>query len=315
VIEPTFSNMMTQTPVQPMFSVENFASDNMAMHFYTGLESYAKFLFVLNTLGPAVYCLRYIYFQIDSVSVENQLFMSLMKLRRYTTNFELSRFFSLSEASVKNIVYTWILFMSRQWREANIWPPGNLVRYFAPTDFKAKFPTTRIIVDGTECPIKQPKAPRAQQATFSSYKNRNTVKILVGSTPGGLVNFVSDAYGGCTSDRQIVERSNIVVLCEPGDSVMADKGFNVQDLFARMDVTVNIPTFFKKRNRISGKIILRDRKVSSKRVHIERIIGLGKTYKILTNPLNSTETKLSSHITYCCFMLCNFRTCIVPKDA
>ena len=107
--------MMTQTPVLPMFSVGNFASDNMAMHFYTGLESYAKFVFVLNTLGPAVYCLRYIYFQIDSVSVENQLFMSLMKLRRYTTNFELSRCFSLSEASVKNIVYTWILFISRQW--------------------------------------------------------------------------------------------------------------------------------------------------------------------------------------------------------
>jgi hypothetical protein len=86
-------------------------------------------------------------------------------------------------------------------------------------------------------------------------------------------------------------------------------------LFARMNITVNIPTFFKKRNRISGKIISSDRKVSSKRVHIERIIGLGKTYKILTNSLKSTETKLSSHITYCCFMLCNFRTCIVPKDA
>jgi len=27
---------------------------------------------------------------------------------------------------------------------------------------------------------------------------------------------------------------------------MADKGFNVQDLFARMDVSVNIPTFKKK---------------------------------------------------------------------
>ena len=100
-----------------------------------------------------------------------------------------------------------------------------------------------------------------------------------------------------------MERSNIVQLCEPGNSVMADKGFNVQDLFARMDVTVNIPTFFKKRNIISGKIILRDRKVSSKHVHIERIIGLGRTYKILTNSLKSTEIKLSSHITYCCFML------------
>ena len=140
-------------------------------------------------------------------------------------------------------------------------------------------------------------------------------KIPVGSTPGGLVNVVSDAYGGWTSDRQIVEHSNIVQLCEPGNSEMADKGFNVQDLFARMDVTVTIPTFFKKRNIISGKIILRDRKVSSKHIHIERIIGLGRTYKILTNPLNSTETKLFSHIAYCCFMLCNFRTCIVPKDA
>jgi hypothetical protein len=190
-----------------------------------------------------------------------------------------------------------------------------LVRYFVPTDFKAKFPTTRIIVDGTECPIKQPKASRAHQATFSSYKSRNTVTILDRSTPGGLVNVVSDAYGGWTSDRQIVEHSNIVQLCEPGDSVMADKGFNVQDLFARMDVTVNLPTFFKKRNRISGKIILSNRKVSSKLVHIERIISLGKTYKLLINQLNSTETKLSSHISYCCFMLCNFRTCIVPKDA
>ena len=90
----------------------NIASDNMTVDFYSGLESYANFSFVLNTLGPATYCLRYIYFQIDSVSVENQLFMSLMKLRRYTTNFELSRFFSLSEASEKNIINTWILFLT-----------------------------------------------------------------------------------------------------------------------------------------------------------------------------------------------------------
>ena len=96
---------------------------------------------------------------------------------------------------------------------------------------------------------------------------------------------------------------------------MADNGFNMQDVFDRMDVTINIPTFFKKRNRISGTTLLRDRKVSSKRVHIERIVGLGKTYKIPTNPLNSTETKLSAHITFYCFMLCNFRTCIVPTDA
>ena len=74
------------------------------------------------------------------------------------------------------------------------WPQRDTVRYFAPTNFKAQFPTTRVIVDGTECPIQKPKQPVAQQATFSTYKNRNTMKVLVGCSPGGLVTFISPAY-------------------------------------------------------------------------------------------------------------------------
>jgi hypothetical protein len=56
--------------------------------------------------------------------------------------------------------------------------------------------------------------------------------VLVGTTPGGLVSFVSPAYGGSASDRQIVEATNLVKLCDPYDEVMADKGFNVDDMFA-----------------------------------------------------------------------------------
>ena len=96
---------------------------------------------------------------------------------------------------------------------------------------------------------------------------------------------------------------------------MADKGFNVQDIFAPMDVTVNIPTFFKKRNRMSGETVIKDRSIASKRVHVERIIGLGKTYKILCNPLNQTEITLSSDIIFVVYMLVNFRNCIVPRNA
>ncbi|ESO99638.1 hypothetical protein LOTGIDRAFT_98636, partial [Lottia gigantea] len=99
-----------------------------------------------------------------------------------------------------------------------------------------------------------------------------TAKVVVGATPGGLVSYVSDAYGGSTSDRQIVERSNLVALCDPGDSIMVYKGFNIQDLFTSKNVTVNIPTFFKNKNRLSGHTIMKDGKIASKRVHIERII-------------------------------------------
>jgi hypothetical protein len=304
-----------QTPKCPAYSIHNFENDEAAVHFYTGLETYMKFFFILNTLGPAAFCLKYVYHTVVNVSVPDQFFIVLIKLRRHTTNFELSRMFGIAESVVANIFVTWIIFMYKQWNELNIWPSKDLVKYFAPSSFKRHYPSTRVIIDATECPIKKPKNPTAQQATFSTYKNRNTVKVLVGATPGGLVSYISDSYGGSTSDRQIVERSSLMKMFNEKDSIMADKGFNVQDIFAPLDVHVNIPTFFKKKNRMSGETVMRDRKISSKRVHIERIIGLAKTYKILTEPMNATETKLSTKIIYVCFMLCNFRNNIVPSNA
>ena len=214
------------------FGIRKFRNDDAAVHFYTGLETFRNVLFVLDTLGPAAYHLRYIYHKVTKLSVLDQFFLVLIKLRRHTTNFELSRMFEVSEATVSNIFLTWILFMNSQWKELNLWPSQKLVRYFSPSGFKRNYPNTRIIIDGTECPMKKPKNPSAQQATFSTYKNRNTVKVLVGATPGGLVSYMSNAYGGSTSDRQIVERSGLPSLCDVNDSIMADKGFNVQDILA-----------------------------------------------------------------------------------
>jgi hypothetical protein len=266
-------------------------------------------------LGEAAYNLNYYYSQVQQLTIEDQIFLALVKLRRHKPNFEISKLFGVSEFTVTNVFVTWLNFMYYQWKELNIWPTRDLVRYHAPTDFKQKYPSTRALVDGTECPIKKPKNPLSQQQTFSFYKNKNTVKVLVSSTPGGMVSDVTDAYGGAASDRQIVERSQMPEMCDPKDSLMADKGFNVQDIFAPYDVTINIPTFFKKKNRMSGKTVMRDRKIASKRVHIERIIGLGKTYKILDQRMSATEVKMASKITFVCYMLCNFKKNIVSKDA
>jgi hypothetical protein len=76
--------------------------------------------------------------------------MTLIKLRRHTTNFELSKWFGVSENTVTNIIVTWYRFMYLQWKEIDIWPVRELVRYFTPSDFGLKFPKTRLIVDGTE---------------------------------------------------------------------------------------------------------------------------------------------------------------------
>jgi hypothetical protein len=52
--------------------------------------------------------------------------------------------------------------------------------------------------------------------------------------------------------------------------------------------------FLKKRNRMSGKTVQRDRKICSKLVHIEQVIGLTKSFKILTLASDRTEAKLVS---------------------
>lgn len=310
---PSFSSSTTQTPPAPHLSAKQFINDPVGMQIFTGLENYDKFQFVLQSLGSAAYKLNYFYSQVVSVDVEDQFFITLVKLRCADPNKKLSRMIGVSQFTISNIFITWVNFMYCQWKELDIWPEKDLVWFHAPADFRAKFPSTRVVVDGTECPIKRPKNPKAQQETFSTYKNRNTAKVLVGATPGGVVSYVSDSYGGSTSDRQIVERSKLTTLCEPGDSIMADKGFNVQDIMAPHDITVNMPSFFHKKNRLSGGTVLKDRKIASKRVHIERLIGLAKTYKFLVKPMSHSETKLSTRIIFCCFMLCNFKKCIVPQ--
>ena len=229
-------------------SISNFIDDPAGIHDFTGLENYSRFQFTLATLGPAAHQLNYMYGNSpDRLSTEDLYFIVLIKLRKHYTNFELSRMFNVTEADVYNIFCTWVRFLSLQWREVSLWPNKDLIKFYAPAGFKKEFPSTRVIVDGTECPIKKPGLPRAQQATFSTYKNKNTVKVLAGIAPGGLVSYMSPSYGGSASDRQIVERSSLPEMCDGQDSVMSDKGFDVQDIFAPYNIAVNIPTFSGKK--------------------------------------------------------------------
>ncbi len=172
-----------------------------------------------------------------------------------------------------------------------------------------------MIIDGLECPVKKPKNAVSRQVTFSQYKNRNTIKAVVGASPGGLVSFVSNVYGGSVSDRQVIERSDLVRMCSANNSTMADKGFNVQDIIAPLEIHINIPTFLTNCNKFDSLTLVYDRKVARQRVYTERVIGLAITYKILCQPINDVEMSLSHHILFVCFMLCNFRACTVPTYA
>jgi len=83
-------------------------------------------------------------------------------------------------------------------------PPWHIVKKYMPESFKRHYPNTRIIIDATEFAVERPSSLLSQSGTFSVYKNRNTVKVLVGITPSGAISFVSDCYDGSISDKRSV---------------------------------------------------------------------------------------------------------------
>ena len=96
---------------------------------------------------------------------------------------------------------------------------------------------------------------------------------------------------------------------------MADRGIMCQDLFADQDVKVNTPHMLKGKSQLDPEIVVQDRRLASERIHVERVIGLAKTFKIIGPgaELEWSKTPIGGKIIYVCFVLCNFRPNIVPS--
>ena len=110
-----------------------------------------------------------------------------------------------------------------------------------------------MIIDATEIFVEQPRLTEMQQLTFSNYKNHNIYKGLVGISPSGAVVFVSDLFPGFISDKELTRRCGILNLLESGDSVMADRGFDVEEDLALLGVKLNIPPFLRGKAQLSAK--------------------------------------------------------------
>ena len=78
---------------------------------------------------------------------------------------------------------------------------------------------------------------------FSNYKSTKTFKGLIGVAPCGAVTYVSPLYTGSISDKDITRKSGLLNLLEPGDEVMVDKGFTIDDLLSSVGSSLVIPPF------------------------------------------------------------------------
>lgn len=159
-----------------------------------------------------------------------------------------------------------------------IWPSRADVNAKMPQEFKRLYPSTRVILDCTEIFVETPSSLLLQSQLYSTYKSNTTLKGLVGIAPHGAVTFVSSLYTGEISDKEITRCSGILDLLENGDSVMADKGFDIEDLLRGRGACLNLPPFLQDRRQFSETEVLNTKTIAKLRIHVERAIRRIKEY-------------------------------------
>ena len=123
---------------------------------------------------------------------------------------------------------------------------------------------------------------------------------MVGFSPTGVVTFLSKLWGGSASDKQIVKESGLLNLLEPGDSVMADKGFLIQDLLEPLNVSLNIPPKRYSNRQLSRQEVEETRRIAAVRIHVERKMEEIKNFKILQRIIPATEWHNANNIVLIC---------------
>ena len=142
--------------------------------------------------------------------------------------------------------------------------------------------------------------------TYSTYKNHNTYKCLIGISPGGAVTFISKLFPGSITDRQLTEKSGLLQLLERGDSVMADRGFDIQDDLTPIGVKVNIPLFLKGKQQLDAGEMVETRRIASLRIHVERAMERIKNFHIFDRVIPATLTDVAEQMFFVCAILTNF---------
>ena len=79
------------------------------------------------------------------------------------------------------------------------------------------------MIDCTEVKIQGSSNFDQQGHMYSSYKQTQTMKAFIGVTPGGAAAFVSDAFEGSISDKEITKKCGFLEGLIPGDGVLAGK--------------------------------------------------------------------------------------------
>lgn len=283
-----------------------FKCNDTKVTYYTGMANFAILYAVFNMIEKFVS-----HSANNSLPKFQEFLLFMMKLKLNLHISDLAFRFSVSDATVSRIFDKWLHAAYCRLRSQILWPERSTLQRTMPQAFYDSFgENVAVIIDCFEIKIERPSSYLPRSETWSQYKGSNTAKYLIGIAPQGIVNFISEGWGGRCSDRHITEHCGLLDNLLPGDVVLADRGFNVSESVGFYCAKLHVPAFTKGKKQLSAADVLSTRKLANVRIHVERVIGLIRNkYVILkaTLPIDyvisrqgDNLTPLDKIVTVCC---------------
>lgn len=282
------------------FSVTNFLSSDKDISYYTGFPTSKIFMSVFELVGnPTQYygylkkCLNENLGRKRLLDPLEEYFMYWFRLRHNIPEKVLADLFSVSIGTVNAILKTWCILINTVFTKLPIYPTMDEFNNVCPEKLKTLFPRCIAIYDCTEFYTEMPSKLDLQGVVWSEYYHHHTAKGLIGITLWGSVCFCSKLYPGGTSDPEIFRKSGAAELVKPGDRIMVDKGFLIdEDVVVRGGVVIR-PAFKTANTHFNPQQVESSRKIASVRIYVEQAIKRIKAYRAL-NFLSISELKFAS---------------------
>lgn len=128
----------------------------------------------------------------SKLCVKDEFLLMLMKIRLGLLGQDLAQRFGISATISSRIFATWVKATASVLKSFVYFPDYGHIAATRPPRFR-DVQNLHSIADGTEIFIQTPKNHIAQRQTWSSYKHRNTAKILVVVLPNSHIAFISKA--------------------------------------------------------------------------------------------------------------------------
>jgi len=303
---------------RPKFCRKDFENNNEKCKYFTGIPSGIVLMLLFDLVEPYLP-----HHPFRTLSSFERFLVTLMRLRLNLDLTFLAYYFHVSRKTVSKSFYECLGVLYNVLKNLVSWPERHMLHANMPRIFQESFGNrVTAIIDCFEIFCERPSNLLARAQTWSNYKHHNTVKYLVGITPYGTISFISEAFGGRTSDKHITEHCGFLDKLRPGDLTLADRGFTVAPSVSLVCAEIRVPAYTRGKCQLSAVKIEKTREIAHVRIHVERVIGsLRQKYTILSGTLpihmllniDGDVAILDKIVTICC-ALTNLCPSVIHMD-